>query len=184
MDGVQEAKLDQRGFGLVPSTPGWFVVSLLDAYWETHAFGDACFFENPDAPFEQLGFSVRVLWPGRSTWLYHAESAQEAFLVVAGEALLIVEDVERRLRAWDFVHCPARTRHAFVAIGRAPCVIVMAGSRPAQHSYRYPRSPIAVERGVAATVETTAPEEALSSFEPWTAIPAPSDGLPWADPVE
>ena len=39
--------------------------------------------------------------------MYHWEADQEDFLVLAGEALLIVEGEERPLRAWDFVHCPA-----------------------------------------------------------------------------
>ena len=38
--------------------------------------------------------------------MYHWEADQEDFLVVAGEALLIVEGEERPLRQWDFVHCP------------------------------------------------------------------------------
>lgn len=39
---------------------------------------------------------------------------EEDFLVLAGTCLLLVEDEERELRAWDFVHCPAGTRHSFV----------------------------------------------------------------------
>ena len=38
--------------------------------------------------------------------MYHWEADQEDFLVLAGEALLIVEGEERPLRQWDFVHCP------------------------------------------------------------------------------
>ena len=41
--------------------------------------------------------------------MYHAESNQEDFLVLAGECLAIVEGEERRLRAWDFLHCPPGT---------------------------------------------------------------------------
>jgi len=127
---VREARLDRTDSGLAPATAGWFVVNVRDAAWETGAFGDACFFENGQAPFEQLGISVRVLWPGRSRWLYHAESAQEDFLVLSGEALLLVEEAERPLRPWDFVHCPPGTAHAFVAVGERPCAIVMVGARP------------------------------------------------------
>ena len=39
--------------------------------------------------------------------MYHWEADQEDFLMLAGEALLIVEGEERPLRQWDFVHCPA-----------------------------------------------------------------------------
>ena len=41
--------------------------------------------------------------------MYHRENDQEDFLLLAGEALLIVEGEERPLRAWDLVHCPLGT---------------------------------------------------------------------------
>ena len=37
---------------------------------------------------------------------YHWEVIRRIFLVVAGEALLIIEGEERLLRQLDFVHCP------------------------------------------------------------------------------
>ncbi|MGH9032145.1 MAG: hypothetical protein ACRDZV_08435 [Acidimicrobiia bacterium] len=40
--------------------------------------------------------------------------------MLAGEALLSVEGQERPLRQWDFVHCPAQTRHAIVGAGDGP----------------------------------------------------------------
>ena len=73
--------------------------------------------------FEQLGFTLAVLEPGKPTGMYHAESSQEDFLVLAGACLLLVEEEERGLRAWDFVHCPPGTRHTFVGTGDGPCVI-------------------------------------------------------------
>ena len=41
-----------------------------------------------------------------------------------GDCVLIIEDQERHLRAWDFVHCPPMTAHAFVAKEAGPCVIL------------------------------------------------------------
>lgn len=38
--------------------------------------------------------------------MYHRENAQEGFLVVSGECLLIVEGEQRRLVAWDFFTVP------------------------------------------------------------------------------
>jgi hypothetical protein len=35
--------------------------------------------------------------------MYHWEADQEGFLVLSGEALLIVEGQERPLRQWDYV---------------------------------------------------------------------------------
>ena len=49
--------------------------------------------------------------------MYHWEADQEDFLVLAGEAVLVVEGVERPLRRWDFVHCPAGTKHVIVGRG-------------------------------------------------------------------
>ena len=49
--------------------------------------------------------------------MYHWEADQEDFLVLAGEALLIVEGEERPLRQWDFVHCPPGTKHVIVGAG-------------------------------------------------------------------
>ena len=59
--------------------------------------------------------------------MYHGEEAQEDFLVLAGECLLIVEGEERHLKAWDFVHCPPWTEHVFVGAGTEPCVVVGVG---------------------------------------------------------
>ena len=75
------------------------------------------------------GFALHVLEPGVPAGLYHAESQQEAFLVLAGECRLLVEGVERLLEPWDFFHCPAGTEHMFVGAGDGPCVILMTGTR-------------------------------------------------------
>ncbi len=52
--------------------------------------------------------------------MYHGETGQENFLVVSGECVLVIEGEERRLEAWDFVHCPPRTGHTFVGAGDRP----------------------------------------------------------------
>ena len=49
--------------------------------------------------------------------------------MLAGEALLIVEGEERRLRQWYFVHCPPRTKHVVVGAGSAPCLVLAVGAR-------------------------------------------------------
>jgi hypothetical protein len=54
--------------------------------------------------------------------MYHCETDQEGFLVLSGEALLIVEGEERPLRQWDFFHCLAGTRHIIVGAEHGPCV--------------------------------------------------------------
>ncbi len=64
--------------------------------------GAACWFANeygqPPIEFPQLGINATVLEPGQNG-IYHAEANQEAFLVLDGECILLVEGRERRLRA-------------------------------------------------------------------------------------
>jgi uncharacterized cupin superfamily protein len=185
---VEEARLERLSSGLAPVTPGWFVVNVRDAAWETNAnLGAMCAFEGEDAQFTQLGINVRVIRPGQTRWLYHAEENQEDFLVVAGECLLLVEDEERLLRAWDFVHCPPGTAHAFVPTGEGPCIIVMTGSRstewPKSLKVVYPRSELALRHGVGVETEATSPAEAWAQMGiPAWKLERPHgwDELPWA----
>ena len=60
--------------------------------------------------FPMLGMAIRVIDPGEPSSTYHWETEQEDFLVLSGEAILIVEGQERWLKQWDFVHCPPETR--------------------------------------------------------------------------
>src|SRR5688572_26747210 len=55
--------------------------------------------------FPQVGINLFVLEPGEPMSMYHWEADQEDFLVLSGEALLLIEGEERPLRQWDFVHC-------------------------------------------------------------------------------
>jgi oxalate decarboxylase/phosphoglucose isomerase-like protein (cupin superfamily) len=68
--------------------------------------------------------------------MYHWETEQEDFLVLSGEALLIVEGKERPLKQWDFVHCPPETRHVFVGAGDGACVILAASSGSSRRAAR------------------------------------------------
>jgi glyoxylate utilization-related uncharacterized protein len=61
--------------------------------------------------------------------MYHWEADAEGFLVLSGEALLIIEGQERPLRQWDFVHCPPRSNHMIVGAGAGRCAILAMGSR-------------------------------------------------------
>ena len=53
-----------------------------------------------------FGITVQVIQPGQPSSLYHAEEAQEGFLVLAGECLAVIEGQEHPLRQWDYLHCP------------------------------------------------------------------------------
>jgi uncharacterized cupin superfamily protein len=179
---MQEARMEQTDTGRVAATEGWFVVNVRDAAWVTHPhFGDACIFEGDAVPFGQVGYTLVVLQPGQPSALYHRESDQEDFLVLSGEALLLVEGEERTVRAWDFVHSPPGTEHIFVGAGDGPCVIFMAGARSASPETLYVRSDVALRHRAGVEVETPTSREAYAPFGPWrNGPPASFDGLPWA----
>lgn len=150
MSGTPQARLEDIGSGLAPVSPGWFVVNVRDAAWVTSdAFGARCLFEadvpalraRPDIEplrFQQLGIKLAVFNPGQPSGLYHADSAQEDFLVLQGECMARIEDKERRLRQWDFLHCAPGTHHGFLGAGDRPCVLLMVGSRAAGRTFDYP----------------------------------------------
>ena len=181
---VEEARLEKLDGGLTPVTEGWFAVHVPEARWvRNEAFGAACIFEGDDAPFREVGFTLAVLQPGQPSGLYHREANQEDFLVLVGEALLLIEGEERILRAWDFVHCPPNTEHILVGAGSGPCVIFMTGARKATGNKRvvYPSSELAIEHGAGVSAKTTSPARAYASLPKWRPGPPTSwSGLPWA----
>ncbi len=135
---VPEAPLRETGDGLVPGGDGWFVLNARDARWrERPGRGRGVGFESDKHEFDQVGYGLVVLEPGEPMAMYHWETDQEDFLVLAGEALAIVEGQERPLRQWDFVHCPPGTNHVIVGAGDGPCVVFAAGARQ-NHTYRKP----------------------------------------------
>ena len=129
----------------------------------------------------ESGIHVSVVEPGSSNCLYHSESQQEAFLVLSGEYILLVEGEQRRLAPWDFVHCPAGTEHVFVGAGDGPCAILMVGVRSADEKLHYPASELAAKYGASAERATDDPKEAYARFaRPERGRPSYWDRLPWA----
>jgi uncharacterized cupin superfamily protein len=179
---VEEARLEQNESGLAPANEGWFVVNVRDAAWLTHdTFGADCVFESPDAEFPELGIRLVALLPGQPNGLYHREETQEDFLVLSGECLLLVEGEERRLRAWDFFHCPWNTEHILVGAGEGPCVILMAGTRRPGRPIFYPVSELALHHQAGAETETPNPRDAYASYpDERVERPAYWAQLPWA----
>jgi uncharacterized cupin superfamily protein len=131
---VPEAPLEANDHGLAPKAEGWFVLNAREAGWR-HAQGRGAYsqFEG-DVHFPQLGIHLVVLEPGEPMSMYHWEVDQEDFLVLAGEALLIIEGEERPLRQWDFVHCPPHASHVIIGAGSSPCVVLAVGARSEQSS--------------------------------------------------
>ena len=170
---TDEAPLRETEDGIEPAGPGWYVVNLKRAaYTACDGFGQYAPRESKEARFDEYGVGVHVLRPGEPNGLYHAEGNQEAFLVLHGECLLIVEGEERTLRQWDFVHCPAGTRHIFVGAGDGPCAIFMVGTR-ASDELVYPVDEVAGRHGASASAETSVPREAYGerTFRPARFLP-------------
>ena len=173
---MKEATLEETPYGRYVTSDGWFVVNLEDALAVRMEQGGAMYpLETPETPFRDFGARVVVLRPGEPNALYHAEGVQEGFLVLSGEGTLIVEEEERRVRQWDYFHCPADTRHAFVGAGDGPCAILMIGVRTEPETVRYPVSEAAAKYGASVAKETTDPGEAYAE---WSGGYAPVR-LPW-----
>jgi uncharacterized cupin superfamily protein len=173
---VPEAPLEPSDGGLVPRGEGWFVVNAREAKWLEGHFGAYTRFEG-DARFPQFGFNIGVLEPGQPACYYHGEDEQEDFLVLSGECLLLVEGIQRPLKAWDFVHCPAWTEHVFVGAGDGPCAILAVGTR-LKDEVVYPVSELAQHHGASVGRETTSPREAYAGLPPDRAVSYRDGWLP------
>jgi uncharacterized cupin superfamily protein len=169
---VEEASFEETPYGRYVTSDGWFVLNLADAFAvrNDEKGGVEYPLEGRAAPFGDFGVNVRVLAPGQPNALYHSEGAQEGFLVLLGECILVVEEQERPLRQWDYFHCPADTSHVFVGAGDGPCAILMIGSRPEVETLRYPVSPVAARFGASVAKET---DDGDHAYADW-----PSEYLP------
>ena len=155
---VPESKLERTEHGLVPKGEGWFVLNMREAEWRhVDGRGSVCVvaddFEGAKR-LEQLGVNPFVLEPGEPMAMYHWEADQEDFLVVSGEAVLIVEGEERQLRAWDFVHCPPNTKHVIVGAGSSPCLVIAVAAR-SNDRLGFPVDEVAKRHGASVEEETT-----------------------------
>ena len=134
---IPEARLEETETGRVPVGAGWFVLNARDARWNERPGRRSVSFTGKtewesDTLFPMLGVNLAVIEPGEANSIYHWETETEAFLVLSGEALLVVEGEERPLRQWDFVHCPPKTEHVVVGAGVGPCVVLAMSSRERQ----------------------------------------------------
>jgi uncharacterized cupin superfamily protein len=171
---VEEAALEQTEAGLVPAGEGWFVLNAREARWRhREGRGDSLPFTGwtdfeAETYFPQVGINLVVLRPGEPIGMYHWEADQEDFLVLYGQALLIVEGRERPLRQWDFVHCPPETGHIIVGAGNGPCAVLAIGAR--EHidedcnGGAYTVDETALRHGAGASEETSDPGLAYARF--------------------
>jgi len=171
---VPEAAIETTDSGLAPVGEGWFVLNAREARWRHRGGrGNSVPFTGwtdveAETYFPQVGIQLVVLGPGEPIGMYHWEADQEDFLVLSGEALLIVEGQERPLRQWDFVHCPPETRHMIVGAGGGPCVVLGVGAR--EHidancnGGAYTVDVAALRHGAGVEEETDDPDVAYARF--------------------
>ena len=119
--------------------------------------------DNSALPSGKQPQPIAATGSGEPPGMYHRESAQEDFLVLWGECLLLVEGEERRLKAWDFVHCPPWTDHVFVGAGDGPCGLLAVGSREHQDIV-YPVSELAQKYEAGVEKETPDAKEAYAPY--------------------
>ncbi|HEY7629087.1 MAG TPA: cupin domain-containing protein [Thermoleophilaceae bacterium] len=176
---VPEAPLVDTDLGKKPDGDGWFVVNVGDS--AGFGFNDEqygfVFEAGIGSGFEHFGINLRVLGPGKIGSMYHAESGQEAYLVLEGECTLIVEDEERPLKKWDFVHLPPQTAHVLVGAGDGPSVVLMVGARNAGDDLVFPHSDAAAKYGASVAEDT---DDRRVAYSGW---PAPEPRrFPWPPP--
>jgi uncharacterized cupin superfamily protein len=164
---VPEAPLEETELGLVANGEGWFVLNAREARWrERPQRGFSLPFEG-STEFPQVGISMYALAPGEPIGMYHWEANQEDFLVLSGEALLLVEGEERPLRQWDFVHCPIGANHMIIGAGDTPCVVLAVGAREHGDDATwggYPVDELALRHGVGVEQETSDARTAYARF--------------------
>ena len=148
-------------------SPDWYVLNVRDAEWRdcgprghvTELVRDA---------EAQVGVNLFVLGPGEPMAMYHWEADQEGYLVLAGEALLIVNDEEHPLRPWDYFHCPPKIPHVLVGAGTGPATILALGARidsvDSPDWGGYPLSDVAKKHNASTEVETNDPAVAYARF--------------------
>jgi uncharacterized cupin superfamily protein len=146
----------------------WFVVNAREAQWfDRGPRGFLASFDSDGDEFPQVGINLFVLGPGEPMSMYHWEADQEDFLVLSGEALLIVEGEERPLGPWDLAHTPAGVPHTIVGAGSGPCVVLAIGAREHQGGEGwggYPVDETASKHGAGVDEETTKGAEAYARF--------------------
>jgi uncharacterized cupin superfamily protein len=157
----------------------WSITNLHDAQWfrNEHFGTSALHRDTPESPM--LGVNVGVLEPGKPACMYHAENQQEAFLVLHGEALVVVEGEERPLKTWDYFWCPPWTKHVLVGAGDGPCAILFMSNRLPVEELLYARDETAAKYGASVPEDTPDPEIAYAGKRGYEPVPPPS-GLPWS----
>ena len=167
--------------GLVPASEGWSVVDVRDTEWRTHpAFGVACLFERPGAPFPDVGVTS-------------ASSSRGAELLLPlGDERRALPRPPRRVRAdrqrrgavvagLGLLALPAEDRARVRRGGTGQSAILMNGGRSREYGGSYPVSEAALRHGAGVDQEVATSAEAYAGH-PRRGAGRPDDWdlLPWA----
>ena len=146
---------------------GWYVLNARDAtWWDRGPRGSVTRLVEDESL--EIGVNLFVLGPGEPMAMYHWEDVQEGFLVLSGEATLVVEGEERPLRQWDYFHCPPNVAHTIVGAGSGPAAILAIGGFTAddrEGALGYPVDETAARLGAASEEETADPRVAYARFD-------------------
>ena len=91
---------------------------------------------------------------------------------------MLIEGQERRLKAWDFVHCPPMAEHVFVGAGDGPAVLLAVGRRGPDEDIIYRESELAQRHGAGVAKTTKDPDEAYAGNNPDVDVPYGEGWLP------
>ena len=158
----------------------WYVRNVREMkWWDRGRRGFVAeFVDDEDA---QVGVNLFVLGPGEPMSMYHWEADQEGFLVLSGEALLVVDEEERPLRQWDYFHKPAGVSHTIVGAGSGPSAILAVGAREHQAGPdwgSYPLSDLPMKHDAASREATNDPNVAYARFRERQEGEFPEGALP------
>jgi uncharacterized cupin superfamily protein len=146
--------------------PGWSVQNIRDIPWyDSGPRGHVAQLVADD--HAQVGVNLFVLEPGQPQAMYHWEADQEGFLVLSGEALLVIDGEERTIKQWDYVHVPPGVAHTRIGAGSGPCVFLAIGAREHQAGDgwgAYPVSELAAKHNASAEEETSDAAVAYARF--------------------
>jgi uncharacterized cupin superfamily protein len=172
---MREARIEETKEGRLPVGDGWFILNLGEMPWGTvpgfGAWRDFDWMKRSGEP--GVGVHIHVLRPGESFGYYHAEEAQEGFVVLSGECLAVVEGQERAMGSWDYLHSPPNTAHVIIGAGDRPCALLMFGSPDPSRKVEWIAEPTAAKHGASVEHTTGRDIEAYGELPPEAVVPAP-----------
>jgi len=119
--------------GLVPAGEGWLALNVREARGrQPRGGGESVCPSRATRSSPGRSQSLRARAGVSRSGCTTGKPTRKNFLVLSGEALLIIEREERRIAAVGFVHCPPETKRIIVGGEDAACVLLAVGAREHQ----------------------------------------------------